>query len=137
MILYWIHRIGHSVRFINFYHSAHHSFINKQTSAQVSQKWHWSNLLLFNDNKDSTIDLWLTEVIPTIAFSAITNQWWIFAVYYIWAAFFQEAIEHNNNINIPGILSGKKHLIHHKHVNKNYGLIFPIWDIVFFTYRKN
>lgn len=135
-MLYWIHRIGHKISFINYYHSNHHSHINKGLKSGVQNTWHWNNLFLYNDNRESTIDLWLTEVIPTILFSFVTNQWWVFCFYYVWAAFIQEPIEHNPNFNMPFILSGKKHLLHHKQSNINYGLFFPIWDKIFGTYKK-
>ena len=110
----------------------HHRYINNNGM----QGWRWNNLLLYNDTKNSTIDLYITEVIPTFLFSLITGQWWIFIFYYVWAAFFQETLEHNPNINVFGFTSGKWHLIHHKRNNKNYSLFFPIWDILFQTNKK-
>lgn len=137
LILYWIHRIGHKLPFVNYYHSNHHSFINKNLKKGNLNTWHWNNLLLFNDNKESTIDLWITEVTPTLLFCFVTNQWWIFVFYYLWAAFIQEPIEHNPNVDIPFILSGRRHLIHHKNSASNYGLFFSIWDRIFGTYRTH
>jgi sterol desaturase/sphingolipid hydroxylase (fatty acid hydroxylase superfamily) len=90
---------------------------------------------LFNDDWPSTKDLWTTEVIPTLIFSWITGQWWISVFYYIWAAFIQETVEHNANINLPILTSGQWHLMHHR-FKCNYGLFTPIWDIVFKTYKK-
>lgn len=136
LMLYWIHRIGHKIPLINYYHSHHHSYINKNLKDGNINSWHWSNLLLFNDNMESTIDLWITEVLPTLAFSLITGQWWISIFYYCWAAFMQEPIEHNPKVNVPYLLSGQRHLIHHKQPNKNYGLFFPIWDKMFRTYKE-
>lgn len=133
LILYWIHRISHNVFFLKKYHLDHHTYINKHGS----NGWEWNNLFLFNDTRKSTIDLWLTEVIPTIIFSWITNQWWIFLLYYVWAAVFQENLEHNKNINFPLLTSGKWHLIHHRQFTKNYSLFFPIWDIIFGTYKND
>lgn len=127
LILYWIHRVSHSVPMIRSIHLHHHRFISLHLT-----KWHWNNLLLFNDDWVSTLDLWITEVIPTLIFSAITGQWWISVFYYIWAAFVQETIEHNPNFNLPLLTSGKWHLIHHQS-KFNYGLFFPIWDITFGT----
>ena len=130
-ILYWIHRIIHKVSFLQKYHNDHHKFINQFGM----QGWKWNNLFLFNDTKSSTIDLYITEVIPTFIFSWVTGQWWIFIFYYIWAAILQESLEHNKNLNLPLFTFGKWHLIHHKNFRKNYGLFFPIWDIIFNTYR--
>jgi sterol desaturase/sphingolipid hydroxylase (fatty acid hydroxylase superfamily) len=131
LILYWIHRIVHLVPVIQCYHMEHHRHI---ISNEVT--WHWSNLFLYNDNINSTIDLWLTEVIPTLIFSTLTGQLWILFFYYIWAAFIQESIEHNKNFNVPILTSGRWHLIHH-YSKFNYGMFTPIWDIIFNTYKKS
>lgn len=130
--LYWIHRIAHNIKAFEKYHYDHHYYI----SNKGSNGWHWNNLFLFNDTWKSTIDLWITEVIPTLVFSFFTNQWWIFIFYYFWAALVQEIIEHNQKFNLyPFLTSGKWHLIHHQDSNKNFGLFFPIWDILFNTYE--
>jgi sterol desaturase/sphingolipid hydroxylase (fatty acid hydroxylase superfamily) len=127
--LYWIHRVGHKLPVIRNYHLSHHSFVNHNEI-----KWHWNNLFLYNDNIKSTIDLWITEVIPTLIFSFIFGCWYIFVFYYLWAAFLQERIEHNKKFDLPILTSGKWHLIHHK-ASYNYGLFIPIWDIIFRTYK--
>jgi len=129
-VLYWIHRIGHRVSFIKQYHLDHHGFILKNGNPG----WSWNNLFLFNDTWLSTIDLWITEVIPTLVFSWLTDQWWIFTFYYIWAALVQEVIEHNTNFNMPLLTSGKWHVLHHYQPNKNFSLFFPLWDILFGTH---
>ena len=132
--LYWIHRGIHKINipYVSEFHWDHH----KQVT-QNKVKWHWSNIFLFNDTWKSTADLWITEVIPTIIFCWITGHWWLFFTYYIWAAFIQEAIEHNKKFDLyPFITSGKWHLIHHKYSKYNYGLFVPIWDILFKTYKR-
>ncbi len=129
LMLYWIHRICHLVPVIRRIHMHHHRYIlNHDTT------WHWTNLFLFNDDWTSTIDLWITEVIPTLLFSLVTGQWWISVFYYVWAAFIQETIEHNSKVDLPILTSGKWHLIHHMS-SSNYGLFFPAWDILFGTNR--
>ena len=126
-LLYWIHRIVHNLPYVKMWHWDHHVYIVKHGMPG----WHWNNLFLFNDTWISTLDLYITEVIPTLLFSLITGQWWISVLYYIWAASLQERLEHNKNIDIPLITTGKWHLIHHRQPNKNYGLFFAIWDIIF------
>lgn len=130
LVLYVIHRLGHIIPVIRRWHLDHHAYVNKNSTG-----WHWSNLFLYNDTWISTLDLWVTEVIPTILFSAITGQWWILIFYYLWAALLQEAIEHNKSINLPILTHGRWHLIHHSNVKYNFGLFFPIWDIIFKTYK--
>lgn len=129
LLLYWIHRIGHIIPSIRVIHLHHHRFILTHNT-----KWHWSNLFLFNDDWPSTLDLWITEVIPTLLFSLITGEWWISVFYYIWAAFVQESIEHNSTFNLPILTSGKWHLMHHRG-EINYGLFTPLWDLIFGTYK--
>jgi sterol desaturase/sphingolipid hydroxylase (fatty acid hydroxylase superfamily) len=129
LMLYWIHRLSHHSPVIRAVHLHHHKFIITHSTT-----WHWSNIFLFNDDWTSTLDLWITEVIPTLLFSLITGQWWISVFYYLWAAFVQESIEHNKNIDLPILTSGKWHLIHHRN-ESNYGLFTPLWDIIFGTYK--
>lgn len=129
LMLYWIHRIGHSTPMIRSIHLHHHSFILSNHTI-----WHWSNLFLFNDDWTSTLDLWITEVVPTLLFSLVTEQWWISVFYYVWAAFIQETIEHNTHVNFPVLTSGKWHLMHHRG-EVNYGLFTPLWDMIFGTYK--
>lgn len=133
LMLYWVHRVGHKLPWIRKIHNYHHGYVNKYPERI---KWHWNNLFLYNDNWESTIDLWVTEVIPTIIFCIIFNSWWIFAIYYIWTALIQEHIEHNPNVNKYPFTSGKWHLIHHKDSRYNYALFFPLWDKVFGTEMK-
>jgi hypothetical protein len=102
----------------------------------VTRSFNWKNAFLFFDTWNSTIDQWLTEVIPTIIISAITGHWWLLIAYYVWAGFIQEAVEHNKRINLyPFLTSGKWHLIHHEYATKNYGVFVPIWDLVFGTWK--
>lgn len=129
-MLYWIHRLSHVIPIIKQIHFSHHKYINSNTPT-----WHWNNLFLYNDTPMSTLDLWLTEVIPTFLFSVATGQIWIIVFYYLWAALIQETIEHNRNFNVPLLTSGKWHLIHHGSPY-NYGLLIPAWDILFRTYKK-
>lgn len=128
--IYWMHRLAHTWSFMRKFHADHH----KQVTQQTITGWSWKNLFLWFDSWESTVDQFLTEVLPTIIISVVTGQWYILLFYYIWAAFIQEAIEHNEKINLyPLITSGRWHLIHHKNPTKNYGVFFPIWDILFGT----
>jgi len=131
LMLYFIHRLAHKIKFIKVFHNQHHVYVNKIGSSG----WKLNNIVLYNDNLPSTIDLYITEVIPTFIFSLITNQWWIFIFYYIWAAFLQEELEHKKGLNFTVLTSGDWHLIHHRNPNKNFGLFLPVWDILFRTYK--
>lgn len=127
LLLYFTHRIAHIIPFLRKYHMDHH----KQVDQKTVQWLNWKNCFLYFESLESTIDQWLTEVIPTLLFSSVTDHWWIAIFYYFWAAYIQEAFEHNENINLyPFLTSGKWHLIHHQDPTKNYGVFFPIWDIL-------
>jgi sterol desaturase/sphingolipid hydroxylase (fatty acid hydroxylase superfamily) len=131
-LFYLMHRAAHILPFMRKYHMDHH----KQVTQQTVQGLNWKNFFLYFDSWESTCDQWLTEVIPTLLFCIVTNQWWIAVFYYIWAGYIQEAIEHNDKINLyPFLTSGRWHLIHHDDPNKNYGVFFPIWDMLFKTWK--
>lgn len=131
--LYCVHRAFHKIPFLKRIHWSHHQYIFKKRG----NLWNWKILFLYNDDTSSTIDTWLSEVIPTLLICWITGHWWLFLFFYVWAAFIQELIEHNPKINLyPYLTSGKWHLEHHKNWRCNYGLFIPIFDIIFKT-NKN
>lgn len=132
-VVYWMHRLAHATSFMRGYHLDHHAQVTEHTI----QGLNWKNVFLWFDSWNSTVDQWITEVIPTIIISAITGHWWLMLFYYVWAAFIQEAIEHNNKINLyPFLTSGKWHLVHHEDPTSNYGVFVPIWDLVFRTWKR-
>lgn len=113
------------------FHKEHHRYVAQKS---FSPKWHWSNIFLFNDNLSSTIDYWITEVIPTIIFSWLTGNWWIFGIYYVWASTLQEFLEHNVKYNLYPLTTGKWHMVHHLETpSKNYGVFIRLWDKIFNT----
>ncbi len=130
-LMYWVHRLVHASNKLGYFHRQHHKVINTKNT-----KWHWNNIFLYNDDVKSTIDLWITDVIPTLFFCYVTGHWWIFVLYYVYAAFFQENIEHSDKVNVPFLSSGRWHLTHHKDSRYNYGFVFTFWDKLFKT-EKN
>ena len=134
LLMYIMHILAHNVPFLMYYHSDHHF----QVATNNVGTWKWTNLILYIDTWETTVDQWLTEVIPTFIFSLVTGAWWIFISYYIWSATFQEMVEHNPRVDIyPFEVSGKWHLVHHEYPGKNYGIIHPLWDMVFGTAKKH
>lgn len=129
-MLYWIHRAAHVVPWMHKIHMDHHNYILYNTT-----HWHYSNLLLFNDTWCSTLDLWITEVIPTIIFAFLFDASWIFVIYYVWTAFLQESLEHSKLDWYP-FTAGRWHMIHHVKPNRNFSLFLPIWDKLFNTEQK-
>jgi sterol desaturase/sphingolipid hydroxylase (fatty acid hydroxylase superfamily) len=128
LVLYLIHRLVHITPVLKELHWDHHKYVNLNDTG-----WRWNNLFLFNDTWKSTIDLWITEVIPSLIFSIVTGHYWVIVFYYIWAAFLQEELEHNKKINLYPITTGRWHLVHHRTPNKNFGLFLPFWDKIFRT----
>lgn len=130
--IYWMHRLAHAWSFMRQFHIDHHAQVTNATIQGLS----WKNAFLWFDTINSTVDQWLTEVVPTFIISAVTGHWWLFVAYYVWAAFIQEAIEHNKRINLyPFLTSGKWHLIHHQDPTRNYGVFIPVWDLIFGTWK--
>lgn len=133
LLIYWCHRGMHVIPYLRDFHNNHHNVVDDNET----KGFHWTNFLLYFDTPRSTIDQWLTEVIPTILFCMITGSWWIAIFYYVWAAVVQEHIEHNYQVNLmPFLTSGKWHLLHHADKNKNFGFLTFIWDRLFETERK-
>jgi len=131
-IIYWIHRIGHKVPLMMRSHRLHHKFVRENTIT-----WHWTNIFLFNDDWGSTIDFWITEIIPTAIFVFVTEQWWLGIGFYLYAAFLQEWFEHNVKFDAyPFYTSGQWHVMHHTHYPCNYGIGTPFWDWVFNTNKS-
>ena len=134
-VIYWSHRIFHMIPALEKIHWCHHKYVLKGTG---STGWEWKHLFMWVDNLDGTIDQWLMEVIPTILLSWITGHWWLCLFYWINTAFVQEHIRHNKRFDVyPLLTSGKWHMVHHKHKNNNYGVFFPIWDILFGTAKRH
>ena len=136
-VIYWVHVLGHKVQFMSQFHWDHHKYILSQMEGDKNPTgWHWNNLFFYNDTWKSTVDLWLTEVIPSLLYSWITGQWWVICFYWFWAAFIQETIEHNPKWDVFGLSAGKWHLLHHTGRDVNYGLMIPLWDILFRTNKR-
>jgi sterol desaturase/sphingolipid hydroxylase (fatty acid hydroxylase superfamily) len=130
--IYWMHRLAHVWKPMRKFHSDHHKQVTQQTITGLN----WRNAFLWFDSWESTLDQWFTEVIPTVIISVVTDHWWLAIGYYVWAAFIQEAIEHNSKINLyPFLTSGKWHLIHHQDPTRNYGVFIPLWDLIFGTWQ--
>lgn len=130
-VLYVMHVLVHAVPYLRGFHMNHHKVVNAGLVG-----WRWNNLLLFNDTWRSTIDLWVTEVVPTLLFSWLTGEWWLCVFYWVWAAFIQESIEHHQELDLPVLTSGKWHMMHHRKSTINYGVFVPLWDILHGTYAS-
>jgi len=130
LVLYCAHRICHVIPFLKKIHLYHHDFINTS-----QPQWDWKNIFLWTNDFGETMDLWVTEGIPTLAFCTVTGHWWIFVWWWIWAGLIEQFIEHNPKFDVPFLSAGKHHLQHHKYYNVNYSTFFPLWDWVLGTYK--
>ena len=130
LMLYSIHRLVHRLPLLSQFHLAHHRYIKNNNS-----KWNYKNLVLYTDNRDSTIDMWLTEVIPTILICVVFNALWLWIFYYIWAALLQDTLEHSD-LDLYPLTTGKWHMVHHCDARRNFGLFLPTWDKVFGTEKR-
>jgi sterol desaturase/sphingolipid hydroxylase (fatty acid hydroxylase superfamily) len=128
-LMYVMHRLVHITPVLRDWHMDHHREV---TYGRVG--WHWSNLFLFNDTWTSTLDWWITEVMPTLVTCWLTGQWWLAVAHYLWAAFIQERVEHDPNFDWPVLTSGRWHMVHHVYWMQNYGAFIPLWDLIFGTY---
>jgi|Laugresbdmm110sd_1035091.scaffolds.fasta_scaffold132998_2 sterol desaturase/sphingolipid hydroxylase (fatty acid hydroxylase superfamily) len=129
LVLYWIHRVAHVFPYLKDIHKEHHRYVIRNKGSGIALR----HLLLIHKSKDYTIDLWITEVVPTILFSLVTGQVWILIVYYIWAALFQTSVKYDVNFDIFPITWGAWTLLHYRHNSNNFGSIFTIWDRLFKT----
>lgn len=128
-VFYVIHRLLHSFRCLSYFHRDHHLNVSNN-----SVRWRWNNLLLWNDTFKSTVDLWITEVIPTMLICWVFDSWTLLFLYWAWGAIVQEAVEHNKLFNLPILTSGVWHMIHHSDSRVNYGVFIPVWDMLFRTH---
>lgn len=129
LLLYWMHRAVHVLPYLKDIHKEHHRYVVRSKEYGIALK----HLLLIHKSKDYTIDLWITEVIPTIVFSLLTGQIWILVVYYIWAALLQTTVKYDTNFDVFPITWGNWTLLHYRYNTKNFGSVFSLWDRLFKT----
>ena len=129
LVLYWVHRAVHKLPYLKDIHKEHHRYVVRSKESGIALR----HLLLVHKSKDYTIDLWITEVIPTIVFSLLTGQIWILIVYYVWAALFQTSTKYDSNFDVFPITWGSWTLLHYRHNSNNFGSVFSLWDRLFKT----
>jgi sterol desaturase/sphingolipid hydroxylase (fatty acid hydroxylase superfamily) len=132
-LLYVMHRVVHIVPCLQKNHYHHHAFI----ISKGNPGFHWSNLFLFNDDWSSTVDLWITEVIPTLLFCWLIDDYSLFLFYWLWASLLQETLEHKHDLNAYPLTMGQWHMNHHHNPKCNYGLFIPLWDKLFRTEARS
>ena len=129
LLIYCTHRLAHSIPALWHFHQAHHA-------VSYDGKWEfsWWNLIGWFNDWRSTLDQWLTEIIPTILYILLFHDAWPIAVLYYIDSFLSEGItDHNPRIAVPGLAMGRYHLAHHADMTMNFDLYTHFWDWVFGT----
>ncbi len=133
LIIYWTHRSAHMIPFLWQFHHAHH-----QVAYNGELEFSWWNVIGWFNDWPSTLDQWITEIIPMIVFVLVFPDAWPIAVlYYIDGFILAEGLtDHNPRLEIPGLSMGRYHLKHHANPNVNFDLYFHFWDQLFGTHYR-
>ncbi|WP_374650304.1 sterol desaturase family protein [Dongia sp.] len=128
-LLYGIHRLAHRWAPLWQLHRAHHEEVY-----DGSFEFAWTNLLFIYGSWRTTLDQWLCEIVPTIAFIAAVPRAWPLGILYLLDNIFAEGItDHNPRISPPLLAMGRYHLAHHKNSRVNFDGFTQFWDWVFRT----
>ena len=128
-LYYWLHRAQHRSDALWSIHKLHHSeqHVNVTTTLRVH---------------------WLEEVMKAVVivfpvallFDAIPSAGWLAAVLGLWLFFVHANLRVSFGPLSWLLTSPAAHRIHHTldhaEANSNFAVIFPIWDILFGTYRR-
>lgn len=131
--LHWFHHyLRHKVPWFWYFHTVHHS-----------QK----EMNIFTDNRVHPVEYLVADTIRFIPFLSLAPQyafptaigWKIFSYWY--TRLYHANIRTNFGILRYVLVTPQSHRIHHsieeRHRDKNFGVIFSIWDFMFGTqYRK-
>jgi len=131
LLLYGVHRLVHILPYIKKIHNEHHRYVMRNKDWYIK----WEDLYLSRGNNKVTVDLWITEVIPTLLFCAVTGHWWIFGLYYGWSAFYEKTTKYNRDVDVFLVTWGMWTLTHYRRTTLNFGGIFSLWDMIFKTNR--
>lgn len=141
---YALHRLAHVKSPYNplfKIHLAHHK-AEYGKEKNYDFKWPgWRSFVLWFGDLQSTLDVWITLIIPAIVVSILFTQthFTVLIGVYLYEVFLSEHnLDHNPEITGPitrVLAIGQYHLTHHHYPKYNYGLYLTLWDIVFITTR--
>ncbi|MEA5513955.1 sterol desaturase family protein [Nodularia sp. UHCC 0506] len=125
---YWFHRCQHTNSFLWEQHKFHHSEVSLNVTSSRRLHWLEEPLVLLFIVLPMTL-LFNLQPIPA-GFLAFIQVLWL------------QFIHMNLRLGVgklsPIIVSPQYHRIHHsyqpEHIDKNYAVFFPIWDIIFGSY---
>jgi sterol desaturase/sphingolipid hydroxylase (fatty acid hydroxylase superfamily) len=141
---YSLHRLAHLKSTYNplfRIHLAHHLTEYGKEDTYAFQWPAWPSYLLWFDDLNSSLDVWITLVLPAAVVSLIIPQthFSVLGFVYLYEVFLSEHnLDHNPQIcgAVTSVLAiGNYHLTHHHYPRYNYGLYLTLWDYVFVTVR--
>jgi sterol desaturase/sphingolipid hydroxylase (fatty acid hydroxylase superfamily) len=125
---YWFHRCQHTNSFLWEQHKFHHSEVSLNVTSSRRVHWLEEPLVLLFIVLPMTL-LFNLQPIPSgfLAFIQV-----------LWLQFIHMNLRLGAGKLSPIIVSPQYHRIHHsyqpEHIDKNYAVFFPIWDIIFGSY---
>lgn len=127
---YWFHRAEHTFAFLWPVHALHHDEENVNCTTSQRNTF-WSNVLHFFLVSIPTLAICGFQLLP------IVGSYLLFKVY----SFFNHANVRFDLGPLTPVISGPQwHRLHHgrdaQYYNTNFAAFFPVFDIVFGTYRR-
>ncbi len=129
-ILYWYHRLlGHikTIDFIFWGHLEHHKIYNKISN--YSEKFKESDKIIHHN-----FILTLPIIVLIVLYGYFFDLW--FALFFLSYSYLTGYI-HTRQHTIKNSFMSKYHENHHKSVKCNYGILTPMYDILFGTYKSD
>lgn len=128
-LYYWLHRAQHRYDTLWSIHKLHHS--ETQVNVTTTLRVHWLEEVM----KAVVI------VFPVaLLFDAVPSAGWLATILGLWLFFVHANLKLSFGPLSWLLTSPAAHRIHHSldhaEANSNFAVIFPIWDILFGTYRR-
>ena len=127
LLLYWVHRLSHAVPALWMVHRFHHN--EEHLHAATMTRQHWLSFPIAQVLLLPTVWLWGGDAVPQTVVIVVTAI----------------AVFHHSNLRLglgrltPIIVGPQLHRLHHArdraNHDSNFAGVFPLWDIVFGTYR--
>lgn len=127
-VLYWSHRLGHTIPFLWAIHSVHHQGHDFNLSKGFRQPWF---------HKIYAIIFYLVLALIGIPLEVLSVSYLfnVLAQFWVHTKFIKEEIPYFSKI----FMTPAQHRVHHGkndiYIDKNFGLAFSIWDRLFKTYQ--
>jgi sterol desaturase/sphingolipid hydroxylase (fatty acid hydroxylase superfamily) len=127
---YWVHRAQHRFSFLWRMHSLHHS--DEAVNVATAQRHYWLERPLFGLAVYPLVGI-VFRVTPVLGV-------WLSLGGLIWSFFPHMNLRLSLGWLSPVVLGPQVHRLHHsvlsEHYDCNFAGIFPVWDVLFGTYRK-